>query len=249
MERYEEPLMKHLNVLLKQKHSNNFIVDIGSSYNSHFLGFNLLRGVLFDMDAVKMMRAPVRPLYENSVKQITPENVVEVLHSFDTPEDFFALSLDIDSYDLFVLINLLKEFKPSIIISEINEIIPYPVMFSVKYDSKFRWKVDHFYGYSINCLNLILSHFGYSLYNVPFNNVILIKDDKKSNINEMYKDGYVNANERKDIFTWNADVEHWQSISDTNKLENTIKEFFKKYEGKYVIGNTCEDLINEYLNK
>jgi len=40
MQRVDDKLFNYLNTLFKEKHSNNFIVDIGSSYNSYFLKYN-----------------------------------------------------------------------------------------------------------------------------------------------------------------------------------------------------------------
>ena len=246
----EEVLFAELDELMFQKHENNFIVDIGASYNSHFLKYPC-RGILFDNDPWKIMNIPANNLYERINRKITPDNVVSTLDEFDTPKNFLALNLDIDSYDLFVLINLLKEFQPKIIISEINEKIPPPINFSVKYDDTWKWQVNHFYGYSISCLNLVLKHFNYHVHKLTFANIILLKgneEDKIQDLTQFYKEGYVNAKGRKDFFTWNTNVEHWQDLK-PDILEKEIKEFFKKYENNLVIGEECEELIKKYLNE
>ena len=248
----EEILFAELDKLMPQKHDNNFVVDIGASYNSHFLKYPC-RGVLVDNDPWKVMSMPINNLYEKINRKITPENVVSVLDEFDTPKNFLALNLDIDSYDLFVLINLLKEFQPKIIISEINEKIPPPINFSVKYDDKWKWQVNHFYGYSISCLNLVLKHFNYYVHKLAFANIILLKgteEDKNKDLDltKFYQEGYVNAKGRKDFFTWNDNVEHWQSLK-PDVLEKEIKGFFHLYKNNLLIGKECENFIKKCLSE
>lgn len=246
MDLCEKALFIELDKLMNKNHHNNFVVDIGSGNNSYFLKY-LCRGILFDILLDKIMELPHNNLYEKINKKITPENVVSSLEEFNTPENFLALNLDIDSYDLFVLINLLKKYSPEIIISEINEKIPMPVDFSVTYDKNWKWKGDHFFGYSLNCLEPILKQFDYYVYKVVYNNVILTKSpNEKVNLVDHYQNGYKNSKDRKKIFYYNTDVEYWQSLN-TSDAESEIKNYFKKYDN-FVIGEECNNLIREYLD-
>lgn len=173
------------------------------------------------------------------------------MDSYNVPRDFLALNLDIDSYDLFVLIKLLKKYQPKIIISEINEKIPYPVKFTVKYDDLHSWKGDHFFGYSINCLEHVLTKFNYKVLNVIYNNVVLIKNEEFNNIGnleEAFKDGYVNAEERKNIFSWNNNVNHWLDLDEQTVIKE-INLFFEKYKNQYLIGDECNKIIKDFLNE
>ena len=245
MQLHDKVLFDEMDKLMHMKHSNNFIVDIGASFNSHFLKYNC-KGLLFDMDFNKLMQIPPDNLYEKINRKITPDNVISVLEEFHTPLNFLALNLDIDSYDLFVLINLLKKYSPEIIISELNEKIPMPINFSVTYRKDWGWKGDHFYGYSLNCLEPVLKHFNYTIHTVAYNNVILTKGKNTNDLTAAFEKGYENAAERKNIFYWNNNVDHWHSLEKKN-AENEIRNYFRKYDN-FVIGEECKTLITEYLD-
>jgi hypothetical protein len=256
MDTYEEikkPLFDHLNILFSQPHTNNFVVDIGCHDNSYFLRYGM-NGIFFDLDMLILltMAFPLHPTYKKIVKKITPHNVVNELSKYNTPKDFFALNLDISGYDLFVLIAILKEYQPKVIITGINEKIPFPIKFSLKYDPLYRFRSTYFIGYSINCLDAVLKHFGYSIYAVSYDDVILVKDKIDYNIETLYKTGYRDAPDRERLWGIDNNVEYWQTINDEVVLENEIKDFFKKNlnstEGKYVIGKECEDIINKSLH-
>lgn len=241
-------LLQELDKLLKNNNSdNNFIIDIGASYNSFFIKYNY-NGVLFDKDGEKLKKLSKTNLYKKITKKITPDNVISELRKHNTPTNFLVLNLDIDSYDLFVLINILKYYSPEIIISEINEKIPPSIKFSVNYHKGWSWKGDHFFGYSISCLEPVLKHFGYRIHKLIYNNVILVKNDSKINIEGSYKDGYLMAKSREELFNHNADVEYWQGLN-PKKLKKEIREYFNKYKGKYVIGKKCENLIKKYIKE
>ena len=230
--------------LMAKPHSNNFIVDIGASYNSHFLKYPC-RGLLFDIDSTKIMRIPNDNLYHKINKKITPENVCSVLNEFNVPKNFKALNLDIDSYDLFVLINLLKNYQPEIIITETNEKIPPPINFSVIYNETIKWEIGHLYGYSINCLIPILEHFNYKIHAVEFADVILVKGSPgKYDLHSIYKK---EAAKWLGTCGWNKDVEYWQKMKYEDLIEEIIHFFPKNKRNNFVIGEECNTLISEYL--
>ena len=61
--------------------------------------------------------------------RVTPGSV-ESLLSAEVPTDYALLNLDIDSYDLAVIDEMLKSgYKPTIISMEVNEKIPPPIYF------------------------------------------------------------------------------------------------------------------------
>jgi len=236
--------MDILNKLAKEKHNNNFIVDIGSSFNSHFINYPF-RGGLFDMDLNKINRLPTNNLYTKICKKITPDNVISSLEEINTPENFLALNLDIDGYDLFVLIELLKKYSPKVIITEVNEKMPYPLDFAVLYNENYKWTLPHLYGYSLNCLSYVMEHFNYKLENFIFNNAILVKEDAKDiEMPVIYKQ---ECNKWIGKGGWNKDVEYWQELKGED-LENEIKSFFKDRNDDFVIGEHCKNVIMKQIN-
>ena len=65
--------------------------------------------------------------------KVRPQNVLSLLSANETPENFDFLSLDIDGYDFFVLEQILERYRPRLICTEINEKIPPPIKFTVKW--------------------------------------------------------------------------------------------------------------------
>lgn len=98
--------------------TNKFYVEFGAEdgiqCNTHALreygGFD---GVLFDLIHENLNINLFR-------KTITADNVVDTFNLHNVPKVFDVLSLDIDSYDFYVLHAMLKEFQPRIFVCEYN---------------------------------------------------------------------------------------------------------------------------------
>src|SRR6267378_2086934 len=98
-----------------------------------------------------------------------PDNVGSLLRSFNIEEDFGVLCLDIDGNDYWVLDAILANFRPGLVVTEINENIPPPLRFVVKFDPKFRLHY-HFYGYSIAALEDLCEKHNYGILGLEYNN-------------------------------------------------------------------------------
>jgi hypothetical protein len=211
-------------------------VDIGCSDNSYCLVLTDYKKIGFDINDQKLKT------YNNDIcvinEKITPENVLSVFKENNIPTNFSFLNLDIDSYDIFVLDKLLSEYSPYLICTEINEKIPPPIKFTVLYNEKYEWDANHFFGYSLSCLENILDKHGYDLVKLQYNNAFLIKRELNQfgskSIEQAYKEGYMHRPSRKEIFYYNENIdcliEGNLSISDKVKF---ITDVFQKYEGKY----------------
>ena len=258
---YEQICLNSLKSCIKTvKKTNTFIVDIGSSFNSWFLDFPFV-GLLIDMDLKKILSISKNNLYTKICSKITTSNVWNILEKNQTPKDFFILNIDIDGPDLFILIKLLQKYQPKIIITEINEKIPYPVKFSIIDDPNFDWGWCHLYGYSIACLEDLMLMFNYSIFSLNMNNIILIKNDEseKPNIDkieEFYKKGYLN-NTVIPPPGWNDDVKHLHDCKTKEEVAIEWRKYFLKNKnpnnGKDQTGNLNKYVINEsykqYLKK
>ena len=106
---------------------------------------------------------------------VTPANVVALLETNSIPKNFDFLSLDIDGYDHDVLEQALTQYRPRLICAEINEKIPPPIRFTVKWREDYGWNADHFYGQSISQLHHLAGKHGYSLVKLHYNNAFLIQ--------------------------------------------------------------------------
>ena len=108
---------------------------------------------------------------------ITPENVVALPQATSTPEEFGFLNLDIDGYDSFVLDRILHQYRPRLICVEINEKIPPPIKFAVRWDPRYAWAGDHFYGASISKMHELCVSHHYALTELDYNSAFLIPSE------------------------------------------------------------------------
>lgn len=222
-----------------------FAVDIAASdgvsmSNTYSLFKKGWEGLAAEFDSDKFSR--LSNTYSNfksvnlSKCMVTPENVVSLLHTHGTPKHFEFLNLDIDSYDYFVLNEILRIYRPRLICLEINEKIPPPIKFTVKWDSNYFWANDHFYGQSISQVNTLLSQYKYSLVELHYNSAFLIPTEispSPSLTPELaYQQGYVDKSDRKEKFPWNSDMEVVLHMNPSQALD-FINNFFSKYKGKF----------------
>jgi len=66
----------------------------------------------------------------------------------------------------------LSSFRPRLIVTEINEKIPPPIRFVVKYDPAFKLR-HHFYGYSIAALGDLCARHDYGILRLEYNNAFI----------------------------------------------------------------------------
>jgi hypothetical protein len=167
--------------------------------------------------------------------RVTPQTVVSLLEEHNIAREFDVLSLDIDSYDYLVLEELLTHFRPRIVVTEINEKIPPPVRFHVKYDADFRLQ-HHFYGYSIASLADLSARHGYAIMELEYNNAFLapreLYGDARQSTEEIYREGYVERPDREKKFSSNRDVDILHSMSPADAVK-FIDHFFARHRGKY----------------
>lgn len=170
--------------------------------------------------------------------KVTPLNVADVLRAYDVPWDFTFLSLDIDGYDYFVLEALLDAFRPKLICAEINEKIPPPLEFTVKWNPAFGWAGDHFYGQSIAQLSVLVEKSDYELLELHYNNAFLAPRElglgPSLTPEEAYQQGYAGQSDRREKFPWNADVEDVLSM-DPAEAETFFLALFQRYHGQFAL--------------
>ena len=235
---------------------NNYLVDIGAadgihqSSTSKFLDMYKWSGTLFEYDSDSF--AKLAFLYNDRTDvnlgkvKVNPISVSGLLHGFHVPKEFDYLNLDIDSYDLSVLRAILEaNFRPGLISLEINEIFPPNVKFEVLYDSEFRWNHDKFYGCSLRAAKEVLDQYNYLLTRVEYNNAFFIhasranENSEQPNIYSAYKEGYIDRQERFELFPWNKGIEI-ESGLDVDKVTEIVQEMFEGYSGKYFL-----EVLNE----
>ncbi len=220
-------------------------VDVGAGdgirgSNTYALFLGGWRGVGFEGDERRARR--LARAYKNleGVEArhalVTPDNVVGLLKAEGVPADFGVLSLDIDSYDYWVLDAVLKGCRPRVVVTEINEKIPPPVRFRVSFDPDFRLQ-HHFFGYSIASLEELCARHSYALLAVEYNNAFvapreLVDESDVLDAATAYRRGYLERPDRRERFPDNHDMEALHSMSPAEAVR-FLDKFFARHEGKY----------------
>jgi hypothetical protein len=240
----ERILARLLGELLTDKDSR-FAVDIGAGdgvrgSNTYALFRRGWRGLGIEGDERRARR--LERAYRNFVEVealhslVTPQGVIALLREHGVPHDFGVLSLDIDSYDYFVLDSVLRGFRPRVVVTEINEKIPPPVRFVVRYDPEFRLQ-HHFFGYSIASLEELCGRHRYALLALEYNNAFiapreLVGRARTLDAREAYRRGYLQRRDRRERFPNNRDMEPLHSLTPADAVA-FLRKFFARHEGKY----------------
>jgi len=241
----EEILFRLIDELLPAGHGRS-AVDIGAGdgvkgSNTYALFNAGWRGVGFESHPRKAGKLAKTyeglPGVRSDSRRVTPENVAALLRDHNVAREFGVLSLDIDSYDYFVLDAVLSEFRPRLVVTEINEKIPPPVRFRVKYDPDFRLS-HHFFGYSIQSLADLCAEYRYSIIELEYNNAFLAPAETPGALaldaTDAYRRGYLERPDRRDKFGSNADVEALHAMTPAASVE-FIERFFARHAGRFEV--------------
>ena len=254
----ERILNKHIANLLPPTHCRT-AVDIGAANgirwsNTYSLFLRGWKGVGIEADARKFPH--LERAYRNlpnvtACHQVAePHNIISLLRAFDIEENFSVLSLDIDGNDYWLLKTILSEFRPHLIVTEINEKIPPPLRFVVKYKPNAAQLRHHFYGYSIALLEDLCEEFDYGVLELEYENAFIAPHELRNarfvTAEEAYVTGYLNRVDRKERFPANFDMEVLQSLSVAEGIE-FLRNFYAKQEGEYFLTSNRESLIREML--
>jgi hypothetical protein len=222
-----------------------FCVDIGASdgvtmSNTLALYMNGWNGLAVEYDPAAF--SALAATYANFPKvllarcAVTPANVLGLLAGFNVPGNFGVLSLDIDGYDFFVLEQILTGYRPALVCTEINENIPPPLKFTVKWNPDYAWHRDHFFGQSLSQLHTLCVRHNYALVELHYNNAFLIPRELTRrpalSAEEAYRTGYLDKPDRRKKFPWNEDMEELLHLRPEEGLA-FINKAFGKYKGMF----------------
>jgi hypothetical protein len=239
----ERILRKYIAALLPAGASRT-AVDIGAGdgvrgSNTYALFREGWRGVGFEGSNRKVCKLAAAYKHYPSASAancvVTPSNVVSLLTAYDIEREFGVLSLDIDSYDYWVLDAVLSEFRPRVVVTEINEKIPPPVRFVVNYDPAFQM-THHFFGYSIASLAELAARHDYAILEVEYNNAFLapreLPNVRPLDATTAYRRGYLERPDRREKFRANANMEILHTLSPAEVVK-FLDEFYSQHRGKY----------------
>jgi hypothetical protein len=235
------------NLLEKVQLRHKFVVDIGAGdgqfmSNSYNLFKSEWKGAAFELSGTQFASLAYRyagfPNAQLLRVCVTPGNVNQLLTACDVPRDFGFLSLDIDSYDYFVLKTILSAYRPSVICSEINEKIPPPLRFAAQWHDGIMWGQDFCYGQSLSMLEELGQEHGYDLVDLEFNNAFLVPHEMnpfpRLSAAEAWRKGYVNRPDRLERLPWNRSMDPLINMG-TNEAKEFLREKFKQYDGHYIL--------------
>ena len=190
---------------------------------------------------IKLYESWDQPNFKMMPYKVTPDNVVDLIKDNANGGDFKFFDIDIDGYDYFVLREVLKSLSPALIIAELNEKIPPPIEFTVKYSPDYAWNGSHFFGMSISMFYKLMQEFEYDLVRLNFNNAYAIRKDtchgfpSLSDV-EAYDIGYRNPRLSGNApqFKYNKDVDCLLSMSKEEGIA-FLNDYYSESEGRYEI--------------
>jgi hypothetical protein len=231
-------------ILNKIENPSFYIIDIGASTGVNtdpvfkFINNINYKGLCIEGNSQCIDELKTKTHFDIYNGYITPLNISTVFESYKVPHNIDILKIDIDGYDLEVLRVILSKYKPRIIIAEINEKIPPPVCFEVKYKEDYSWDYSHCFGFSIQSGAKVMNDNNYKIVSVyEINNILCINDElcklfemQSTNTDEyiknLYKKGYIDNLKRFRLLPWNKNINCWLVIDDIEVLKNEITNFF-----------------------
>jgi hypothetical protein len=241
----QQILAGYIKDLLPEDHPRT-VVDIGAGNgvrwsNSYALlleGWKAL-GIEADPQKYNLLSRAYRsfPQARASNSRVDPDNIGLLLEDFDIEKNFGVLCLDIDGNDYWVLDAILSKFRPGLVVTEINENIPPPLGFVVRFDRDFQLR-HHFYGYSIVALENVCEKHNYGILELEYNNAFLAPRElgtgRFKDAETAYREGYLSRPDRKTRFASNLDMEILHSISPEEAMR-FIHEFYSAEARNYYL--------------
>jgi hypothetical protein len=167
--------------------TNKFFVEVGvadgKECNTSYLLSQGWKGCWIDGRAnfvpVIEGRAEIKERLKTLQSFVTRENIASLFSQLNVPNEFDLLSLDIDQNTYYAWEGL-KTFRPRVVVTEFNSVVPPNLEWKVAYDSKRVWDGTNSYGASLKSFELLARSFGYSLVGCDFNgvNAFFVRDDQ-----------------------------------------------------------------------
>jgi hypothetical protein len=174
----EEGYLRH--ILGHVGFGDRFLVDVGAwdgyhlSNTRYFIEEYGYRSVLIDGDN--------RGNLEVSERWVTKENILQIMQEHAVPKNFSLLSFDTDGNDYDILETLCSEYKPDVIVCEVNGTIPLGVSKKIQYNPNHTWNNDDYYGFSMSAGLKLADKIGYRIvFQNDALNLYLVRKDLLAN--------------------------------------------------------------------
>lgn len=203
--------------------------------------FRRLAAVSEDWTAVDLVRATV-----------TPTNISTLLNSLSVPLNVDLVNIDIDSFDLHVVDQMLSGgYRPKLLSMEVNEIIPPEIWFSVLPTFAYAEAEDHFFGCSLTAAEDVLGRHNYELVGFELNNAFFMPGELVTrsglsalSVEEAYTTGYLEHPERDRYFNQSAFFIGLTSDQGESTFDS-LNSLFQKYHGYYELRLLRDHEIDE----
>jgi hypothetical protein len=175
----EDGIIHHI---LSEIGKDNFIVELGCldgyklSNSRHLIekGFN---SILIDTDYIDTDNQEIKK------HQLIKENVNAILKTYQCPDTFDVLSIDLDGNDFWILDEILTQFSPRLIVAEFNACLPKNLSITIKYEPDFVWQKDSYFGFSFAAGKKLAAKNGYTVvYQNDNINMYMIKNEYLKNV-------------------------------------------------------------------
>ena len=93
---------------------------------------------------------------------ITRENIKDLLHKYECYKEFDFFCIDLDGNDIYIIEEVLSQYKPSLIVAEFNPIFERGESVTIQYNPNHGWNNDNFYGFSFEAGLIMADKFGYT---------------------------------------------------------------------------------------
>ena len=108
---------------------------------------------------------------------ITSKNIGALFEKHGVPKSFEYLGVDIDSTDLWVLSEILKSYRPTVITIEYNPNFPIDATVTFPDDPGEFWESDAVYGCSVGAIELAAKKNSYHIVYVGKSDVYLVAEE------------------------------------------------------------------------
>jgi hypothetical protein len=222
---------------------NRFCVDLGAADGQH--GSNTFLLLLNGWQGLAIEKDPhsfgcMKQIYQELGldaqllnESISPENISLLLATQAVPAEFAFLSLDIDSWDYWVLKNLLQHYRPVLICTEINETIPPPLRFTQAADAAPDAQA-HFFGYSLALLYDLAQENNYDLLRLDFNNAFLVSREYNHFWPALSAEAAYLSYRQNPRPEYNADLDELLALP-PDLAQTFIHRHFGRFQGQYLL--------------
>ncbi|NBV84707.1 MAG: FkbM family methyltransferase [Verrucomicrobia bacterium] len=233
-------MITQIKELVESLHStSNFVVDIGASTGSSgdpayaYITSPEYRGLCIEGNpaSIPALKSKVASSFEIHCGFVTPDNILDIFRQHNVPADFNLLKVDIDGYDLQVIRKILSQYRPKILVAEINEKIPPPILFETNYKTDYKWDSSHCFGFSLSAGQQVMQENDYCVIGLcEMNNIVCAAKNvclnhgwrSLTDMRDLYQRAYVDNPKRLELFSYNRSVDHWLSIDDPTTLVREV---------------------------